>query len=353
MHWDGDTQSNSSSGASASPASEADHRTTRLATKTKPSYETTARDIGSSPLALEGWLEFNRVKWNVQPRRLRFHAPNTDRPALEAVLYLDKHGRVRHPPRNPYLPVRFQSTPTLKRHRLLGQWAEMSGLLVAETRRLGLKNTLTLPPEVIDVRAWQWAGFRAGIRYTLFIDFPFHMELAEKDIGKIARKAERIGYRCARTTSMADVAVCLAETETRQGFQLGLSVADLDLAAQLLGEEHLRAYVCYGPTGEPASASVVLHLRGAPAIGWLGGTRTADLRGGATQLLELFVIDDLEANEASVYDLSGANFPNIANSKATWGARLQPYYSIESYSVRRLAKWTLNWWEYLKKGRAR
>lgn len=304
-------------------------------------------DFGASALALDGWLEFNRVKWKLEPRRLTFTAPNTDLPSIEAVVYLDRRGQVHHPPRNPYLPIRFQSTPTLKRHRRSRQWMEMADLLAAETRRLGLTNTLHLPPEIDDVRAWQWAGFRASVRYTLFTEFPFYLEPADTSVGKIVRRAEMAGYRSVRTTNMADVTACVTETERRQGFQLGLSTADLELAARLLGEEHFRAYACHAPNGEPASVSIVLHLPGAPAIGWVGATRTADLRGGAAQQLESVIIKDLERSGASSYDLGGANIRGIAIAKGTWGSRLRPYYTLEGYSVRKLAKWTLNWWDYV------
>jgi hypothetical protein len=226
-------------------------------------------------------------------------------------------------------------------------------MLVEELRRRGLKNTLNLPPEVVDVRPWQWAGFRAGVRYTYFIELPFRLELTDKAIGTKVRKAEKLGYHCARTTEMADIMACLTETEERQHFSHGISLADLELARQLLDEENFRAYVCYAPDGQVASASVALHQRGASAIGWIGGTRTAYLRDGPNQILETFVIGDLEANGASGYDLAGANMPTISAAKSGWGALLLPYYSVESYSIRRLAKWTLNWWRYVEQRRSR
>lgn len=310
-------------------------------------------DTGASPLSLDGWLEFNQAKWNVTPYRFRQGELNGGRPCIESVLYLDRRGRVYHPPRNPYMPVRFKSTPATLRHRLTHQWLTLSEMLVAEIRQRGLHNTYNLPPTVTDVRAWLWDGFQVGVKYTLFIDLPFQIEFADKAIKRAARKAERTGYRSVRTTDMNAVQACLAETEQRQGFSYGLSLKDLELAALLLGEEHFRAYVTFAPNGEPASASVILHRPDAPAILWIRGTRTAHLRDGAAQLNEFFIIDDLEAHGATGYDLAGANIPNIAVSKATWGARLQPYHNVEAYSGQRLTKWALNWWNFVKRGRSR
>ncbi|PWH19385.1 MAG: hypothetical protein DDG58_05045, partial [Ardenticatenia bacterium] len=60
-----------------------------------------------SPLLLDGWLEFNRYKWNVTPIKLRISEEGKKVPAVEAILYLDKVGRIVQPPLNPYLPVVF------------------------------------------------------------------------------------------------------------------------------------------------------------------------------------------------------------------------------------------------------
>jgi hypothetical protein len=131
-----------------------------------------------------------------------------------------------------------------------------------------------------------------------------------------------------------------------------LSVGDLELASRLLGE-HLRAYLCYAPDGEPASVSVVLHRSGGPAIGWVGGTRTAHLSSGAAQLVDRFSLDDLHACGATGFDWGGANIPGVSAAKAAWGSRLMPCYAIEEYGPRKLAKFMRDWWRFLAHGRGR
>lgn len=317
----------------------------------KPPAPPTGVDSGASPLDLDGWLEFNRVKWGVRPQRIRLPEAEGTRGSIEGVVYLDQRGKIVNPPRNSYLPVRFHSTPTILPYRVMHQWLEVSRLLADDMRQRGLKNTINLPPNVTDIRPWQWAGFRANVRYTMVIEFPFNLQATDKSLGRIQRKTEREGFRCDRTTNMHDVAACLADTERRQGFSLGLSVADLELAQSLLGEDAFRTHMCYAPNGEPASATVALHQPGTPAIGWVGGTRNEYLRAGPAQLLEFFAIDDLTEAGASEYDLCGANIPSVAYAKAAWGASLRPYYAIEAYDLRRLAKWSKGWWEYLQQGR--
>lgn len=306
--------------------------------------------IIQSPLALDGWLEFNHYKWGFLPERLRFSIG--EKPAvLEAVLYLDRKGRVQHPQRNPYLPVSFLPTPTTYASAVGHQWHELSTLLVEEMRRRGVLNTVTLPPNVTDVRPWQWAGYQVGVKYSFSIDFPFDLSRASKDLRRRLRKSAREGFRAARTTNMSEVHACLESTERRQNFSLGLSLDDLELARRLLGDEHFRAYAAYAPNGEPASAAIVLHQPGTAALAWVAGTRTEYLSAGVTNLMDAFTYLDLEEAGATSLDLCGANMPTIAEYKASWGARLMPYYSVESYSARRLAKWSLNWWRFLQLGR--
>ena len=309
-------------------------------------------DTGASPLALDGWLEFNRIKWGVQPHRINIGGEDHTKAGLEAVVYLNKRGKVVNPKRNAYLPVRFRSTPTILSYRAMHQWLDLSGELAEETRRLGLSNTLNLPPNVADIRAWQWAGFRTSVRYTFVIEFPFDQQDTDKSLGRIQRKAEREGFRCDLTTNMHDVMSCLADTEQRQGFSHGLTVTDLELAQSLLGEDVFRTHMCYAPNGEPASCTIALCIPGAPAIGWIGGTRTEYLRAGPAQFLEFFAIDDLTAAGASEYDTCGANIPTVAYAMAGCVGVLRRYYTFEGYVLRRLAKWSKGWWEFLQKGRS-
>lgn len=305
---------------------------------------------GTSPLLLDGWLEFNRLVRDVEPRRFHTGVHHEGGPVLDAVVYLDPKGRVTHPWRNPYLPVSFTPTSTGYPHRIERQWHDAAAQLVGEMRERGVVNTLNLPPNVEDVRPWLWAGFRLGIRYTYMVEFPFDRSRMAKSVRGRVRNTERSGVRVERTTNLDDVYTCLHDTEVRQGYRLGVTRADLELARELLGDDHLVAHAAYAPNGEVASATVSLHVPGSTATGWVGGTRTEHLRSGAADVLELQSWECLAQSGAIGIDLCGANIPTIAAHKATLGARQVPYYTIESYSVRRLASWTRTWWRFRRQG---
>lgn len=289
-------------------------------------------------LSLDGWLEFNRYKWGVKPLRVRLTEDEKELPAVEAVLYLDRRGRIVQPPLNPYLPVAFYPTPTDKVPRLYQQWVKLSGLLVMEFMRRGVNGSVAFPPEVIDVRQWQWHGFLAEARYTFYIDLPYDPGLSDNSKRRQMNKAKRASFTCEVATRdmFAEVIACLAETEIRQEFAYGLSVKDLETAVYLLGEESLRIYVCRSSSGEVASVNIVISSPGFRALAWVAGTRSRFLSTGANQLLISYVLTDLAGQGATGFDFAGANLPTVSAAKAEWGGRLMPYYAVRPLNLRTL-----------------
>ena len=298
------------------------------------------------PLFLPGWQEFNRLKWEVTPLPVQLGQENSDLPRLDALLYLNRRGRVVRPPLNPYLAVTFQPTCTTQPFRITAQWLKSSQLLVSKMREYGLSRTLFLPPEVGDVRPWQWAGYRTSVRYTYHLDFPYDLRKADTGVRSRVRRAARLGYVCKRTTDVRAVWDCLKATEERQGFEHRLTVEDLELAHRCLGDEHLRGYVCYGPQGEPASAAYVLYVRGGKGIGWLHGAKKEHLSDGAVQLLDAFILEELQASGATGFDFVGANLPGVATAKSYWGCELIPYYVIEEPGLLAVMHAVRAWWKW-------
>jgi hypothetical protein len=300
--------------------------------------------IVRGPLMLDGWLEFNRIKHGLQPQRYRYTQGSNNEAILEAVLYLDKSGKIRHPWRNPYMPVAFVPTQTSQSHKKTYQWVELANQLVDEMRERGVANTVNLCPQVSDIRPWQWAHFQVGVKYTCTIDLPYRVEIASQDARRRIRQCPLDGFRVARTTDLAEAADCLIASEKRQGYSLDVNRHDLELARSLLGDDAFRIYAVYAPDGTMATASVVLHRAGSAAVGWVAGTRQEYLNAGVTQFVDYVTMQELYEDGATSLDLAGANIRSVAIPKFRLGATLVPYYSIESYSLRRLAKWTKNWW---------
>ncbi|HEX8552986.1 MAG TPA: hypothetical protein VF681_15690 [Abditibacteriaceae bacterium] len=290
-----------------------------------------------SPLFLPGWLEFNRHKFGFQPLHVHFPRDSDKAPSVETVLYLNKKGKIQHPPLNPCLPIHFQSTPTERPSRLGRQWLEVAGLLARDMAERGQIGSCILSADATDVRPWQWVGYRAQARYTYYLDFPFSQERVDRSNGTSVRKAIKQGYRCERVSDLQAVLQCVDGSELRKQFSYHLTLNDLQTAQEILGYEDSRTYVCYAPNGEPAAALMVLHQPGARAVPWVAGNAREHLDADAPPLVWKTALDDLSDAGAAGIDFAGANIRGVASAKANWGGELVETHALELPSPRSIA----------------
>jgi len=302
-------------------------------------------------LTLDGWLEFNHRKWGLSPVKLSLSESTSERPAIELVIYTDKRGRIKTPKLNPYTPVAFLPTDTQSVSRLGRQWLSVSEVVVKEFRERGVVNAVSFPPSIVDVRPWKWGSFQVTVNYSLYSEFPYSINYADKSVRAKVRKATRLGYICKRTSQLKDVIECLDDTGERQDFDYRLNIADLEICQRLLGPDICRAYVCYSPNGDAASARVALSYPGASAVGWVAGTKRDYLSDGCAQLLWLFTLEDLQSAGACGFDYAGANIRSVAAAKAAWGGQLVPYYTIRQPNARALVHHMIDFWQFARGNR--
>lgn len=293
-----------------------------------------------TPLELPGWVEF--TTWRTGLRVHRFSTAPDEEVRVDAVLYLDRRGRVKLPPNHPYMTVVFRS-PHSGPAKRTGEWLRAAAPLVEEMKRRGSANQLYLPPEVEDVRPWVRRGFLVGVRYTYYLDLPFDAALQSELNRRMLRRATSAGLTASRTEDVDLVLECLRQSEVRQGYSTHIGSRELRTAADLIGSEGLRMYLCLDPAGQAASACIVLHAPGSRAINWLAGGRQAGSAQGASRLLWRVVFDDLVDAGAVGLDFFGANIPSVAAFKALWGARLVPNFAVRTYSMRTGARFALDW----------
>lgn len=296
-----------------------------------------------SPLALEGWLSFNRLCRDVEPCQVRLTAGDAALPAVHAVYYLDQRGQIVMPPGNPYLPVAFESTPTTSRARLDRQWLDVGKSLVDDMRQRGVSGAVTLPPDIDDIRPWQWGGFSATMRYLYHLDFPDSGHVvdltARRRIGKNASRHDLVFER------VADLAVVFRIVE-RTGQYFDLDQRDLEFARDLVGENALRAYVCYASSGAPLGARVVLHRPGSRAVELLAVATPDERAVGADEFLFGKMLADLGSAGATGIDFETTVEPGVSRFATLWGARLEPRYQVEAPSVPGLVRQVGNHWRY-------
>jgi len=291
-----------------------------------------------TPLELPGWVEFNTWRTGLKEHRFSSGRGGAE---VRAVFYLDRRGRLKLPPTNAYLPVVFSS----ERERPSGrtaQWLDVSAPLVEEMAQRGFANQVRLPPEVDDVRPWQWRNFLVRVFYTYCLDFPLDNRLVAELPRRLADRAARLGMTVERVADIDPLMECLAQTERHSGFSYGIDPREMRVAQSLLGSDSLRTYVCFDPDGRPAAAAAFLHAPGARAIEWVAGTRRS-LNDGASCLLFRHILEDLSSAGALGIDFAGANIQGVALFKSQWGASLVPTYSVRTYSVRAGARFLADW----------
>lgn len=309
------------------------------------------RSCDDSPLMLDGWLEFNEAVSGLKPLRKAYSRGIKELPVAETVLYLDKKGRVRMPPGNPYVPIQFTPTPTPSNRRVMSQWQTVSQLIAMDLKHRALANAITYPPNVIDIREWQWLNFGARVRYTFIINLPHEASKISKSTRKSVARASEDNFRCERVANMSHVVECLAGTESRKEFDYDLGLRDLELARELLGDECFRGYVCYDPSGEAASARIALYAPGGIAIGWVSGTKTSYLNTGAAQLLNWFTFEDLYDSGAKCFDWAGGNMRSVAAAKSSWGGDLVPFYVIYQPGAKSICWAMCDAWRFRRNSR--
>lgn len=290
--------------------------------------DVSSTEIGPSALALDGWLAWNEERWGLTPLRVCYGQSAPDRPRLEGVLYLTRRGRVRMPPRNPYLPFRFCPSATARVERRERQWLELCSEFAEDLRRRGLDGPIQLSPGLLDARPLQWLGFEVALRYTYVLPLPWREAGAPGSIRKAIRRARQTELTVDRSERFDALHECLEATEADKSFSHETPPETLERLHLLLGPEHFHAFAARDACGRVVSALLTLHVPQGTLIGWSAGTLREFRSTGVAQLAYQAAIHDASEAGARQFDMAGANIRAVASAKAQWGAPLVPYLEI-------------------------
>lgn len=290
--------------------------------------------MNKTPLALDGWVEYNCRKWNLKPLKLDLSANEGHSTFVKAVFYLDSKGKIISPDLTPYTPVHFEYTSTESFPRRYRQSIELAELLINEIKKYKIANYIFLPTDIIDIRTWQWEGYRTNIRYTLLLDLPVDLTSAHHSVRKNIKKAVE-EFRFERIyDSYEKVIECITDTEQRQGFSYNIGAEDLNLLRNLITDENFRIYAAFDAFGKIIATRIILAVQNGVAIDWIAATRKEHLNSGITQGLIHYILEDLNSFGVKQFDFVGAGFPNVALAKVDWGAKLTPYYMINQFGLK-------------------
>lgn len=286
-----------------------------------------------SALFHDGWLKFNEETWGFKSERVVYRLPGKELPSLETVLYLDKRGRVRMPPCNPYLPLQFSSTSTEKNCQLYTQLTSVMKLLAEDVKRRGVSGSLAFPPGFLDARAFQWLGFETTFNYTFVAHLPFYDSNLDTSVRKNSRKAEREGCTVKRSHNWDEVIYCINKTAQTKGFDYLFDVDQLTRCSEILGDHILFAHIGYSAELLPISAQVKISMPDGICIDWLAGTDRSFINSGINQYLYSQALNEITIAGSKYFDYCGANIESVARAKAAWGFDLVPYITIVDHSL--------------------
>ena len=309
----------------------------------QPSESARALGVSDSPLELPAWVAFNCWRWGYQAQSINETA---DGAVARAVFYTDRLGRIVQPRTNAYLPVLVEFDERISRRE--SAWLDVGDRMARRMRDHHVHGSIVLPPDITDVRPWQWHGFIASIVYTYIVPLPLDPVLVSRSARRRASKAAGLGFTCEITDDADAIGVCLSDTERRQGFSYGMSTDQLRIALQRIGTSAVRMYLCRDSDGNAAASRVVLHSARGTAVDWLAGTSDPQLSSGATQLLIKFALEDLGSVGATAFDFAGANLPSVAKAKSHWGGDLVPAYAIQEPGPRGIARAGRAWWRFAR-----
>jgi hypothetical protein len=309
----------------------------RDASGDKDTRRVLTRRLLAAPLAEPEWVDFV-CGWRHLRHEWVTATDSTLSYSVSVGLYRDQRGKRYAPPLTPYSSLILCSPDGVTDKKAHRHWLSLSEELASEFMTLRPKRPLSLPPGVSDVRGWQWAGFRAELRFTSVVSLPWQESVAERTVRARWRKAERAGFRCERTRDSRALLGCLRESEKRQGFDYGLNADTLELALQQLDDKVFRAYICRSSDGGVASARIILCGSGGTSLDWVAGTSTKYLDSGATQLLIRHVLESLGEEGYRSFDYGGANIRNVAAAKMNWGGELVPFAVLLPPDLRAVAR---------------
>ncbi len=194
-----------------------------------------------------------------------------------------------------------------------------------------------MPPDIVDVRPWQEAGWTAVVRYTRRVPTTDEGQLwsgISRAARKQIRKAERSGVTINTTHDVTPLVETMVATSQMKGLALPCPQQHMRNAFEtLLADANVELTVATHQ-GKPAAAV----MTGADEL--LGydlwaGTGVAGRELGAASLLRWEVLRSL-VGTVEQFEFNGANIPSVAQFKKGFGGTKVVYHQVEH-----TASWTL------------
>lgn len=190
------------------------------------------------------------------------------------------------------------------------------------------KISINLSPESVDIRGFTWEGLKAAPLYTFVHDYSAPLKPLYNEHKNI-KKAIKHGYSFGQETNLAEFIKLTIAMDERKKRVNGVSYQALTLFLnQLFARGFARQYNMY-LEGKIVSSEILFKGQLDKAYTIYRATSQNDMKHGVSSLHTLSLINEL-ANEISELDFCGANIPDVARFKASFGLSLKVFFRISN-----------------------
>lgn len=190
--------------------------------------------------------------------------------------------------------------------------------------------SLTMAPQVVDIRPYFWHGWIESIRYCYIFSLSGDIE---KNISKNVRwsvnKAQKMGIIAKQKWDNDIYWNLTLNTYAKQGINPPFSRDFIFCLINMIQENQLgEMWIAETDSGEVAAAEIIL-WDSQMAYRWSAASHDKFKKTGATSFLLFKIMTHLQEKGYKKFNLMAANTPHLANFISSFNPDLIPYYSVQ------------------------
>jgi CelD/BcsL family acetyltransferase involved in cellulose biosynthesis len=279
-----------------------------------------------------GWIETISTQLNLQPNIITVNDGSEIIGGV--VLYYKKKLRIpigARPPLTSYNGILHAPGHDRKPQKQQTDEAEVTGLLLNEIQKKVRFAQLSLSPAIVDVRPFQWRGWKTEVQFTYRNSLEDLPKAWENLSQSVRRKINRAKEKNLTISESGDIETLLTLQEQSYARSALSPIMDREqfstLCTALLSKGYIRIYSIMDATGIVHSTRAIV-IVGHTAFDWIAGSNTKTMEENTTHLLMWKIFEQLSVAGVVRFDFLGANTPSIVEFKRSFGGILVNYYDV-------------------------
>ena len=234
-------------------------------------------------------------------------------------------------PLTPYGGVIMQPLESSKiREREKYEWSIINSLLSGIQSRQPHILSLTMSPQVTDIRPYTWQGWNESVKYCYILPLSGNItDRVSKKVRWSVNKAKKLGIVARQKWDKDIYWNLILNTYHKQGtfppFSQKLLFSLIDTIQENQWGE---MWIADTISGEIAAAEIIIwdHQM---AYRWSAASHDHYNDTGATSFLLIEIMTHLQENDFKKFNMMAANTPHLAKFVSSFNPELVPYYSVQ------------------------